>query len=309
MKVLVMGAGGVGGFYAGVLSKYNHDLTIVARGEHAKAIKKNGLQIESANAGRFTAYPKVTDKPTKNNMAELVLFCVKSYDNSAAINLISPAIGPDTTILTLQNGIGSGDKLNEHFGQSKVMLGATYIDGTKKKPGIVEETGNSPNIIFGTQNNKITDKALKILDVFSESNIPIELSDNVMTPLWEKLIYICGWSGMICATRTFFPEILETPEAEEMTLSVLTEAYDVGCRKGANLNKNIIDQILKKFRNVSGKPVSSMFTDLNQGNQLEIEVLNGAVSRIGKEVGLPTPANNFITACLLIADKAARHNR
>ena len=306
MKVLVMGAGGVGGFYSGVLNKHDHDITIVARGEHAKAIKSNGLQIKSNHAGTFTTYPKVTAKPSKANTSELILFCVKSYDNLGAINLISPSVGPETTILTLQNGIGSADILNKHFGQSRVMLGATYIDGTKKKPGIIEETGDSPNIVFGTQDKNITPKALEILDIFSKSDIPIELSENVISALWEKLIYICGWSGMICATRTFFPEILETPEAEKMTISVLTEAYDVGRKKGASLNKTIITQILQKFRNVSGKPVSSMFTDLKQGNQLEIDVLNGAVSRIGKEVGIPTPANDFITACLLIADKAAR---
>ena len=306
MKVLVMGSGGVGGFYAGVLNKHDHDITIVARGEHAKAIKSNGLQIKSNHAGTFTTYPKVTAKPSKANTSELILFCVKSYDNLGAINLISPSVGPETTILTLQNGIGSADILNKHFGQSRVMLGATYIDGTKRNPGIIEETGDSPNIVFGTQDKNITPKALDILDIFSKSDIPIELSENVISALWEKLIYICGWSCMICATRTFFPEILETPEAEQMTISVLTEAYDVGRKKGASLNKTIITQILQKFRNVSGKPVSSMFTDLKQGNQLEIDVLNGAVSRIGKEVGIPTPANDFITACLLIADKAAR---
>ncbi len=304
MKVLVMGPGGVGGFYAGVLSRAGHDVTVVARGEHLEAIARDGLRVESVNAGNFTARLAVTDRPGKGDTPDLVLFCVKGYDNPVAIDLIRPAVGPNTSVLTLQNGIGSGDQLGAALGADRILLGATYIDGDKKGPGLVTETGKSPLVVFGEQDGQITARAERVRDALAGAGVPVELSSNVEKALWEKLVYICGWSGMICVTRTFFPEIFETPEAEAMTRTVMGEALAVGRAKQIDLDSNLVEATLNEFRDVGDDPVSSMFTDLRRGGRLEIEVLNGAVCRMGRETGVPTPANDFITACLLVP-----HNR
>ena len=304
MKVLVMGPGGVGGFYAGVLSRAGHDVTVVARGEHLEAIARDGLRVESVNAGNFTARLAVTDRPGKGDTPDLVLFCVKGYDNPVAIDLIRPAVGPNTSVLTLQNGIGSGDQLGAALGTDRILLGATYIDGDKKGPGLVTETGKSPLVVFGEQDGRATARAEQVRASFAGAGVPVELSRNVEKALWEKLVYICGWSGMICVTRTFFPEIFETPEAEAMTRTVMGEALAVGRAKQIDLDSNLVEATLNEFRDVGDDPVSSMFTDLRRGGRLEIEVLNGAVCRMGRETGVPTPANDFITACLLVP-----HNR
>ncbi len=304
MKILVMGAGGVGGYYAGALSRAGHDVTIVARGEHLAAIARDGLRVESVSFGDFTVHPAVTDRPDESHAADLVLFCVKGYDNPAAIELIRPAVGPGASVLTLQNGIGAGDQLEAAFGPGKVLLGATYIDGDKKAPGIVAETGKSPLIVFGERDGSVTERAERVRAAFDGAGVPIELSRNVTRALWEKLVYICGWSGMICVTRAFFPEIFETPEAETMTRMAMEEARAVGQAKGIDLEDDVVEATLDEFRNVGENPVSSMFTDLRKGGRLEIEVLNGAVSRMGWETGVATPVNDFITACLLVP-----HNR
>ena len=304
MKVLVMGAGGVGGFYGGILNRSGHDVTIVARGQHLESISHTGLRVESRNFGNFTVHPKTTSKPAEDQTADLVLFCVKGYDNAEAISLITPAVGPNSTILTLQNGIGSGDQLAKAFGSENILLGATYIDGDKREPGLVTETGDSPRIVFGEPDGHISKRSEQIHEAFSTAGVPVELSDDVTKALWEKLVYITAWSGMICITRTFFPQILDTPEAAMMTRSVLEETFSVGKAKQVSLEKDIVENTLDVFRKVEGTPVSSMFSDLQKGGRLEVSVLNGAVSRIGKEVGVNTPTNDFITACLLVA-----HNR
>ena len=304
MKVLVMGPGGVGGYYGGVLSRDGHDVTLVARGEHLEAIARDGLRVESLNSGNFTARPSVTDRPGEEHTADLVLFCVKGYDNETAIELIRPAVGPDTAVLTLQNGIGSGDQLGAALGADRILLGATYIDGNKRGPGFVTETGKSPLIVFGEQDGRITDRAERIRAAFADAGVPIELSSNVEKALWKKLVYITGWSGMICSTRTFFPEIFDTPQAAAMTRTVMGETFAVARARGIDLEDGIVEATLDEFRDVGDDPVSSMFTDLRKEGRLEIEVLNGAVSRMGKEVGVPTPGNDFITACLLVP-----HNR
>ena len=304
MKVLVMGAGGVGGFYGGILNRAGHDVTIVARGQHLESISHTGLRVESRNFGNFTVHPKTTSQPRQDHAADLVLFCVKGYDNTEAISLIAPAVGPNSSILTLQNGIGSGDQLAKAFGSENILLGATYIDGDKKEPGLVTETGDSPRIVFGEPDGHISKRSEQIHKAFSTAGVPVELSDNVTRALWEKLVYITAWSGMICITRTFFPQILDTPEAAIMTRSVLEETFSVGKAKQISLEEDIVENTLEIFRKVEGTPVSSMFSDLQKGGRLEVSVLNGAVSRIGKEVGVNTPTNDFITACLLVA-----HNR
>ena len=304
MKVLVMGPGGVGGYYGGVLSRCGHDVTLVARGEHLEAISRDGLRVESLNSGDFTARPAVTDRPGEEHTPDLVLFCVKGYDNETAIELIRPAVGPDTAVLTLQNGIGSGDQLGAAFGADKILLGATYIDGNKRGPGFVTETGKSPLVVFGEQDGRITGRAERIRAALADAGVPVELSPNVEKALWKKLVYITGWSGMICCTRTFFPEIFDTPQAAAMTRKVMGETFAVARARGIDLEDGIVESTLDEFRDVGDDPVSSMFTDLRKGGRLEIEVLNGAVSRMGKEAGVPTPGNDFITACLLVP-----HNR
>jgi len=304
MKVLVMGPGGVGGYYGGVLSKSGHDVTLVARGEHLDAIARDGLRVESLNSGNFTARPGVTDRPGREHTPDLVLFTVKGYDNETAIELIRPAVGTDTAVLTLQNGIGSGDQLGAALGAEKILLGATYIDGDKKGPGHVTETGKSPLVVFGEQDGRATDRAEAIRAAFADAGVPVELSLNVEKSLWEKLVYITGWSGMICCTRTFFPEIFETPEAEAMTRTVMGETFAVARARGIDLPDDIVNTTLDQFRDVGDDPVSSMFADLRKDGRLEVEVLNGAVSRMGRDAGVPTPGNDFITACLLVP-----HNR
>ena len=304
MKVLVMGPGGVGGYYGGVLCKDGHDVTLVARGEHLEAISRDGLRVESLNSGNFTVRPSVTDRPRESDTPDLVLFCVKGYDNETAIELIRPAVGPDTAVLTLQNGIGSGDQLGAALGANRILLGATYIDGNKKGPGLITETGKSPLVVFGEQDGRITARAERVRDALAGAGVPVELSGNVEKALWEKLVYICGWSGMICVTRTFFPEIFETPQAEAMTRTVMGEVLAVAQAKQIDLDIDVVGTTLDEFRDVGDDPVSSMFTDLRREGRLEIEVLNGAVSRMGIETGVPTPANDFITACLLVP-----HNR
>ena len=129
-----MGSGGVGGYFGAVLHRDGHDVTFVARGQHLEAIRHNGLRIESVASGNFTIHSTATERPDGVWKADLALFCVKGYDNPGAMSIMAPAVGEDTTILTLQNGIGSGDELAAAFGRQKVLAGATYIDAAVKSP-------------------------------------------------------------------------------------------------------------------------------------------------------------------------------
>lgn len=301
--MLVMGSGAVGGYYGALLFRAGHDVTFVARGEHLEAIRERGLRVESVNSGTFTITPKATDHLDGSWTADLVLFCVKSYDNARAIGVMGPAVGEGTSILTLQNGIGSGDELGAAFGRERVMLGLSYVDAVRRASGVVGEEGGLANIVFGEQDGASTPRADAVRAVMEAAGINVRLSSNVGRDLWSKLVYICALSGMTCITRAPFAEVLSTPETLDLTWRVMREVKAVAGAADAGLAPDVVESTMAAFEEAVGRLTSSMFTDLERGNPLEVDVLNGAVARLGKELGVATPVNDLITACLTPAHK------
>lgn len=306
MKILIMGAGAIGGCYGGLLTRGGEDVVFAARGANLKAIRERGLRVESATFGSFSVQPEIVDILDGAWKADLILFCVKGYHNEQAMTDMSPAVGEETTILTLQNGIGSGEELAQRFGSEKVLLGAAYIDAERTAPGVFTQRGSPPRIVLGEENGNLSERANVIAGVLQNSGIEAEASPNILTALWGKLVYICALSGMSCITRASFSDVLDTPETHAMTMQVMVEALKVGRASGVPLDDGLPDSVMAGFLEEKSGLISSMHTDLMAGNPLEVSLINGAVARIGKEVGVETPANSFIAACLAIADYKAR---
>ena len=304
MNIIVMGSGAVGGYFGAVLVRAGHKVTFIARGDHLETMRVRGLQVESVTSGSFTIDANAVPVLDGLQKADLVLFCVKGYDNEKAITTVEPGVGPNTTILTLQNGLGSGDQLAGAFGKDNVLLGATYIDAVKKVAGVVSEHGGDCNIIFGAENGVRTQKAVNVHNAFKDAGIDATLSETVTVDLWSKLIYICALSGMTCITKGTMAEVLETPETLEMSWQVMREAEAVGRAIGIAFEDDIVGSKMAILHAEKQEIVSSMRTDLDRGNPLEVHVLNGAVARMGREVGVPTPVNSFIANSLTI-----HHNR
>lgn len=306
MKILIMGTGAIGGCYGGLLARSGEDVLFVARDDNLGAVRGCGLRVESTTFGDFNVQPDAVDKLDGSWTADLVLFCVKGYHNEQAMSDMSPAVDDHTTILTLQNGIGSGEQLARYFGADKVLLGAAYIDAERTEPGVFTQRGSPPRIVLGEESGEVSDRAQAIADVLRAACIETEVSPNVLTALWSKLVYICALSGMSCITRAPFSDVLETPETYTMTMQVMKETLRVGQASGVPLDDGLPDSVMAGFLEEKDGLISSMHTDLIAGNPLEVSLINGAVARIGKEVGVSTPANSFISACLTIADNKAR---
>ena len=304
-----MGAGAVGGYFGAVLARAGHNVTFIARGEHLDAIRTGGLRVESVTSGDFTVEANAVAVPDGSSKADLALFCVKGYDNETAIATMARGVGAGTTILTLQNGLGSGDELGRAFGADNVLLGATYIDAMKKSPGVVSEHGGDCNIIFGTESGKKTAAAVEMHTALKDACIDATLSDKVTVDLWSKLIFICALSGMTCITRGTMADVLDTPETLDMSWRVMREAEAVGRAKGVGLDDDVVDAKMATLQAEKHDILSSMKTDLDRGNPLEVHVLNGAVSRMGKEVGVPTPSNSFIADSLTVHHNRAMNER
>ena len=309
MKILVMGSGAVGGYYGAVLHKGGHQVQFLARGEHLEAIRQHGLRIKSVTSGDFTVRPSVAERPDGSSKADLVLFCVKGYDNAEAIAAMAAAVGPDTSVLSLQNGIDGGMELAAAFGRESILPGVTYVDAVRAEPGVVAELGGLCHIIFGEEDGRRTSRALAVRDALSGAGIDVHLSANVAREQWNKLIYICALSGMSCITRTPMEEVLRTPETLDLTWNVMREAEAVARASGVDLDEDIVETDMALLRDIEGGSISSMYVDLERGNRLEVTILNGAIDRLGRELGIPTPVNSFITACLMLTHNRAKARR
>ena len=186
MKVAVMGAGGVGGYFGGLLARAGHDVTFVARGSHLAAIRERGLRVESANDGTFTASGAALEDTSGAGFHDLVLFNVMMYHNPQAIESARPLMGPDSVALTLQNGIDNGDQLAEAFGASRVMIGSAYMEGRIAEPGVVTQ-GGPGTANFGELQPGITSRGRQLFEAFKEAAWRVELQDNMPGMLWKNL--------------------------------------------------------------------------------------------------------------------------
>lgn len=310
MKVLVMGSGAVGGYFGAALRRAGHDVVFIARGDHLKSMARSGLRVESSAAGTFDIDSRALERPPAAWKADLVLYCVKGYDNSTAVHTISTAVGTDTVILTLQNGMGSIDALAAAYGRDAALPGLTYIDATRTGPGVVREFGlKPPDIVFGEEDGRGSDRVDEIREALDVEGVEVRVSDDITKELWSKFIYICGLSGSTCITRSTFDQVVTTPATLDLTRRIMREAYSVSEAKSVGIADDYVDDTVDYFVSIGGENTSSMYTDLMRGNPIEVEVLNGAVSRMGAELSIPTPANDFIATCLSLYHARAMEER
>ena len=309
MRILVMAAGSVGGYFGGLLTRADNDVIFVARGDNLAAIRDRGLRVESVSSGDFTVEAQAVDRLDGSWTADLVLFCVKSYHNEVAIETIRPAVGDQSVVLTLQNGLGSGDELSAGLGADRVMLGAAYVEAAHPAPGVFQELGGICRIVFAEPDGASSERSRNLQSVFSAAGIRSEIAEDIHLALWNKLVYICGLSGMTCITHSPFVEVMDSPETAELTLQVVGEAAAVGRTAGVALAPDIVETTMEMFRVDKDHLISSMHSDLTAGRPLEVGNLNGKVSELGRQYEVRTPANDMIAACLMPAHRRALSGR
>ena len=298
MRIAVMGAGGVGGYFGGVLARADHEVALIARGEHLEAIRRQGLTVRSHHHGEFQIDLQATSDPAEVGPVDLVLFTVKTYHNPEAVPLIQPLVGPETAVLTLQNGVESHRHLMEVQGDGQVFTGAAYIESGVASPGVIRQNGEVVRILFGHSAEEDQEGAERILEVLANAGIETEVSPDVMKALWTKFVFIVALAGPTTAARREMDQLLEFSEGRELVMAVLREAESVGRALGIALEEDLFDRTMSYIDGYARDLHASMHTDLERGNPLELEALNGAVVRLGREAGVPTPANQSIYALL-----------
>ncbi len=298
MKIAVMGAGGIGGCYGGLLAQAGNDVTLIARGAHLAAIKEKGLQLIQPEAD-FTVAVAATDDPSQVGPVDLVIFSVKAHQNSKAVPLIEPLIGEDTTILTIQNGVESADELGQDYGAERVLPGSAYLLSNITSPGVIKQLSLVPRVAFGESNGDRSQRAVAIRNSFCEANIEAELSDDISKALWSKLLYNSPANGMASAARLSPRDLIEYPHGAAMFRSAIQEVANVGTAYGIPFGQ---DDVQGAMDLITARPMGargSMQADLEAGRPLELEAIVGSVGRIGRKVNVPTPVFDMLYTLLL----------
>lgn len=298
MKIVVVGAGGVGGYFGGRLAATGSDVTFIARGEHLAALRRNGLRIESALGNALIRPVKVTDDPATLGHADMVWIAVKLWGTEEAARAIAPLMGPETAVISFQNGVEAEDLLLRLYGRERVMGGVAHIAAVIEQPGIIRHNGTLQKLAFGELDGRRSPRAEALLAACRGAGIDASIPADINRGIWEKFVFLVGLSGMTALTRQPIGAVREDPDSRAMLLEVMREAAAVARAKGVVLASDAAEQQLAFTDGLPAAMISSMLGDLRRGNRLELPWLAGAVVRLGRELGVSTPMNSAVYAAL-----------
>lgn len=300
MKIAVMGSGALGGYFGAWLARAGEEVTFIARGRQLAAMREGGLRLRSPR-GDLRLHPvAATDDSASIGPVDVVLFTVKLWSTEEAARQLAPLVGPDTAVISLQNGVEANEVLARFVGRDHLMGGVCYIAATLDGPGSVKHTAQMARLIFGEPGGRKTRRAEKFLEACARSKAGFdgELSPDIERAIWEKFVFIVGLSAMTSLTRRSIGPVRSDPDTRAMLLEVMRETVAVGRAKGVRLSPGYADERLGFVDTLPPEMTASMHNDLERGNRLEVGWLSGAVVRLGREAGVETPANRAVYAAL-----------
>jgi 2-dehydropantoate 2-reductase len=297
MKIAVIGAGGVGGYFGGRLAASGEDVHFVARGAHLAALRSSGLRIVSPMGDAHVTRVNATSEVASVGTADVVLFTVKMYDVDSVAAMLPPLIGANTVVITLQNGVEVVDMVTRHVPREHVAGGVAYVAAVISEPGTIRHTALD-TLIFGELDGRRSTRLAKFADACVRAGFHARVSDNINVDLWGKFARLTVFSGITAATRSPLGVIREDPELTAMMRAALQESLQVARASGVPLPDQYLKEIMKMVGDLPANSKSSMLEDLERGKRLELPWLNGAMVRLGREAGVPTPTHQFIAAVL-----------
>jgi 2-dehydropantoate 2-reductase len=300
MRITIVGAGGVGGYFGAKLAKTGCEVNFVARGAHLAAIRQNGLRVESQLGEIYLAEVRASDDPAAFGTPDYVFLCVKLWDTEPVVRALAKVIGPQTAVLSFQNGVQKDDYLRKYLNGHSVMGGVAYIGAELARPGVVRHTGTMQRLLFGEFDGSRSPRAVALLEACTRAGIDAELSADIRRAIWEKFVFIVGLSALTTATRKTIGPVRSNPRTREMLLEVMKETVAVGRAHGVNLPEDFPEKRLAFVDGLPAEMTSSMHNDLEAGKRLELDWLSGGVVELGKEVNVPTPMNRAVSAILVL---------
>jgi 2-dehydropantoate 2-reductase len=301
MHFAIIGAGAVGGYYGALLSRAGQDVSFVARGAHLDAIRAHGLRIASGAVGDFVARTRAESDPARIGHADVVVVAVKTYDNATALPMLRPLVGPETVVLTLQNGVDSAEEVAAIAGPRQTIAGATYIATAIEAPGVIRQTGSHRRIVFGEVFDAgpgVSARVRRIETAMKAADIHAEAVADARVPLWEKFIYLAPFAALTGAARLPIGPLLAIEDTRDAFVALVNEVAAVARASDMPVAGDLVDRIVTYTIGIPPATRSSLLIDLSQGKRIEVESLPGSVVRRGRAAHVPTPMMSALYAVL-----------
>ena len=303
MRIAIVGAGGIGAIYGAALAKAGNDVIFVARGAHLAAMRENGLKIEGDRGETLVRPAQATDDIASIGPVDYVLLCVKLWDVESAGEQLRAIVGPQTTVVPVQNGIDAHERLIPILGHAAVMGGSAFVTGSIVAPGVVRQTGSYFQLTFGEIDGRISPRGERLRDLCAAAGFEGILSPDIMVPLWEKFLVVVPLANVNALSRLPLGRYRADPDLWALVKASLEEAEAVGRAEGVALPSDAKERALAAIGSMPDHHMTSMANDLLRGNRLELPWFAGKVVELGRRHGIPTPVNGFIYAALkLYAD-------
>jgi 2-dehydropantoate 2-reductase len=306
MKIVMMGSGGVGGLIGARLAHAGCDVSFVARGAHLAAMRSHGLKLESQVGNVHLPKPRVTDDPATLGKADLVIFSVKLWDTEAAGRQIMPLIGPETGVISLQNGVVKDDILRPIVGEAALMGGVAYMGTAIASPGVIQHVGTLQKVVFGEYDGRRSKRAETLLEYCLKSGLEAQLSGDIRRTLWEKFAFLVGMAAVTASIRLPIGPIRGHPLTRQFYFDAIAEAAAVGRAHGVKLPQDFAEERMAFVDTLPATMTASLHHDLERGNPLEVQWLSGSVVDLGAAVGVPTPVHRAVRDILILHAKGSK---
>lgn len=305
MKIAVIGAGGVGGYFGGRLAKANFDVTFLARGEHLGKIQQNGLMVKSVNGDFVVENAQATDSIREIGIADIIILAVKAWQVPEISRELGSVIQKDTIVLPLQNGVLTAAELAENIPSENIIGGLCKIISKVESPGVINHFALEPTVIFGEFDSRRSERTELLKSVFDRAEITSYISDDITADLWKKFTGICV-SGLLAITRTNYGELRELKETRQLMTELIREIFVLSQHLKINIEPEFPDKLISTIDTYPYETTSSLTRDVWDGKPSEIEYQNGTVVRLGDKYGVDTPVNRFVYNCILPMEIKAR---
>ena len=307
MRIAVFGTGGVGGYFGGRLAQAGEEVIFIARGQHLEALQTHGLKVDSTK-GDFIIQPvQATAAPSEVGVVDVVLVAVKAWQVPEAAQAIEPLVGPETMVVPLQNGVEAPAQLAAVLGAGLVIGGVCGIISFVAGPGHIRHAGADPFIRFGERDNRPSDRVERLHQAFAKTTgLTAEIPADIHVAMWRKFLLIVSWSGVGAITRAPVGIFRSLPQTRHLLQQAMQEVYNVAHARNIMLPDDVVEQTIAFMDSLPPSATASMQRDIIAGRPSELEAQNGAVVRLGQEVGVETPVNAFIYHMLLPLELKAR---
>lgn len=306
MRIAVIGAGGVGGYFGGKLANAGIDVTFIARGATLDALRTRGLRVDSIGGDFVVDHVTATDDPSSVGVVDAILMTVKAWQIPDAASRLTPMIGSDTVVVPLENGVDAPEVLSRIVGRDHVLGGLCAIVSFVVAPGHIRHAASEPIVMFGELDNRRSERVERLRDAFVRAGIKTDIPPDIQHSMWTKFLFIATMSGVGALTRVPIGVWRAMPEIRSIADQSLREVIALATARGIDLGKDALERTWERYDSLAPTSTSSLQRDVMEGKPSELDAQLGAAVRLARESGVAAPATEMLYSFLLPQEQAAR---